>query len=350
MSEKNVPVDVDSTHGTASKHFERTVVKRGEVCRHYKIGGQVMRFRFAGSRLADLLTPAINHLAYHAKGERPNLRIDVWESPTSPVELTDEQWMQSVLPLEALGPHDFVYCQPDIGMLVLFRGNHALLCYRDISALPPWELAIPFRVIFNSWFQRTQGQVIHGAAIANDEHAVILAGVGGAGKSSTALSCLNHPSLKYMADDLCLLRREPNPMVYGLYNTIKIRKEGLHRFGDMRLPHLDHLPLDHGKPTFFLQPHFQYKLAVRRPVRAILLPKITHTERTSLVPAKSSDAWQALVPSTFAVILGDRAVTAQNINSSIKGVPVYWLELGTDRNQIADVIGMFLNNVARKAG
>ncbi|MDF1825629.1 MAG: hypothetical protein P1U68_13360 [Verrucomicrobiales bacterium] len=312
--------------------------------RHFEIGGRLIRIRFGDGQIGDLLTPAINHLAVDELTGKP-LTIDVWQSREAPIRLTQDDWRHAVSPLEALGPQDFLYCQPDIGMLVLRRGDRALLCYRDINEVPPWELAIPFRVILNSWFQRDGAQIIHGAAISNQQDAIVLAGVGGSGKSSTALSCLTHPGLFFLADDLCLLSSPGAPMVHSLYNSVKIRRENLSRFDKFDLPELDHLPFDHGKPTYFLHPRLRHKLAVKKPLRAILLPRITNQTETRIRLGSAQDAWRALVPSTFAVVLGDRSVTAKHIAKLTQSLPVFWLELGTGHDQISQCIAEFLANL-----
>jgi hypothetical protein len=340
-------LDVAALHAEAARQFDQTWRSTGGVARNMLVGGENFRLRIAGRGLAAALTPAVEHLAFEPSGQACQLTIDVWESARSPIELTVEEWAHTVSVSDVLGPHDFVYCQADIGMLILFRGNHALVCYRDITEIPPWELAIPFRIVFNSWFQRTGGQVIHAAAVANDTHAVVLAGLGGAGKSSTALSCIEHPGLYYMSDDLCLLQAPSKTegasstaqtFVYSLYNSIKIRRDNLARFADMQLDQLDHLPLDRAKPTFFLYPAFREKLARRRPVHALLLPRIANKPDTQIRPATVQDAWRVLVPSTFAVVMGDRESAARNMFRLVSGLPVYWLELGFDRRQIAQAI------------
>lgn len=381
-------IDVATLHEAAAWQFDQTRRARGTLEHRIDVGGQIIRFRFAGYTLANALMPAIQHLECWSSERNSQLMIDVWESSEAPIRMEPHEWVHAVSPAHALGPRDFVYCQPDIGMLILFAGNRALICYRDLAEVPPWELAIPFRIVFNSWFQRFGGQVIHGAAVANANCAVILAGFGGAGKSSTALSCLDHPSLYILSDDLCLLQdssrntledaevatsvlspartsigkqengldqtlpswANAHPVVCSLYNSIKIRDENLVRFENMDLPSLDHLPLDRGKPTFFLYPRYSEKLPRQRPVQALLLPRITNQPHTRISPATPKNAWRALVPSTFAVVMGDRETAAKNIYQLTRRLPVYWLDLGTDRQKITDVIHGFLCNPPTGAG
>lgn len=336
---------------SADADFQRATARLGEIDQRFHIGDQVVRMRFAGRQLADVLTPALAHLACGGAGfdESTDLSIDVWESAVAPVTMPQADWLRAVSPLEAFGPRDFVYLQPDIGMLTLLCGNRALVCFREAAAIPTWEIAMPFRVTLNAWFQRQGGQIVHGAAVANDRHAVILAGRGGSGKSSTALSCLAAPSLRWMGDDLCLLQGDRQPTVCSLYNSLKLWRDNLPRFDDLPLPTRARSSDYWEKPTFFLYPQYQQELARRRPVKAILLPRITGGPHTRIAAATAGDAWRALVPSTATVVIGDQQRSARNMVRFVSRLPAYWLELGDDRERIVRTLERFLGDAAWRA-
>lgn len=331
----------------ARDQFDEIAAQTGIDSFDYRIAGERFRLRFPRGFPYHRLTPAIRHLETDA-GRDPGasgLCIDIWQSGQAPFQLTEREWNQALSPLAAIGPWPFVYCQADIGMLIAFRHDRALICFRDFDALPPWELAIPFRVVINAWFQMRGGQVLHAAALGDGHRAVLLAGRGGAGKSSTALACLDDPRVEYLADDLCLVTDPGTPAVHCLYNTAKIRSEGMHRFPELASVGSGDVPEDESKPTFYLYPERQDRLAAARPVAGILLPRIVRGGRTRVVPATSADAWMALVPSTFAVVLGDRKVAAERIQSLVQGLPVSWLELGDDRATIAAAVGDHLGSL-----
>ena len=84
--------------------------------------------------------------------------------------------------------------------------------------LPPYERAAPLRAIFHWWFQDRGFHVLHAGAAGTDGGAVLLAGKGGAGKSTAALACLG-AGLSYLGDDHCLVKQNQDPCVYSLYNS-----------------------------------------------------------------------------------------------------------------------------------
>ncbi len=92
--------------------------------------------------------------------------------------------------------------------MLLEREREAFTCFRDAKRIPAWDVATPFRDLLQGWNRLNDGHVIHGGVVADEENAVLLAGAGGAGKSSTALACLLHSDLYFLGDDLCLIRRD----------------------------------------------------------------------------------------------------------------------------------------------
>ncbi len=331
----------------ASDRFDEVVSRTGIDSFDYRIAGERFRVRFARGFPYLRLTAAICHLQTEPQSacQDTGLCIDIWQSRRAPFRLATEEWNKALSPLACIGPWPFVYCQADIGMTVAFCQDRALICFRDFDALPPWELAIPFRVVINAWFQMRGGQIMHAAALGDGRQGVLLAGRGGAGKSSTALACLDDPRIDYLSDDLCLVTGPGAPSVHCLYNTAKIRAEGMHRFPELSQEVAADLSHDECKPTFYLYPDRRDRLAMTRPLAGILLPRVVAGEKTRILPASRADAWTALVPSTFAVVLGDRRVAASTIRSLVEKLPVFWLELGSDRASIAATVADHLGSL-----
>ena len=132
--------------------------------------------------------------------------------------------------------NEAVRCAVDIHTDSLIIFNHAqnssLTWYPSIVDLPAWAKASPFRIILSWLCNRHRMQIVHGAAVAIDGRAVLLAGAGGSGKSTTALACAL-AGLGYLGDDYCAV--EPGAgKVHMVYQTAKLFRPTL----DM-LPALD---------------------------------------------------------------------------------------------------------------
>jgi hypothetical protein len=122
---------------------------------------------------------------------------------------------------------------PNILSLLDTKQNLGVYWLEDVCQIPYWEHGSPLQTILNWWTSNHHRQYVHAGAVGTSTGGVLLAGKGGSGKSTKALSCINS-ELTYASDDYCLVASEPTPYVYSLYNTAKLKGAAdLQRF-----PHL----------------------------------------------------------------------------------------------------------------
>ena len=79
----------------------------------------------------------------------------------------------------------------------------ALVWLPSGAAVPWYERAAPFRWLFDNLAARRGMSTLHAAAVGRDGNGVLLAGRGGAGKSTLALACVGS-GFDYVSDDYCL--------------------------------------------------------------------------------------------------------------------------------------------------
>jgi len=221
----------------------------------------------------------------------------------------------------------------------------AFFWIHDACRLPYYSSSSPLQTILHWWMHNHGHLLVHAAAVGTSKSGVLLVGNSGSGKSATALACLNS-ELLYAGDDWALIRRDPTPFVYSLYNAAKLEADYLKK----RMTHLllavsNPGRLDTEKALMFLHDHYPNKVIKGFPVQAILVPHVTGLPETRLKKASPAAILTALAPSTIFRLPRADHEYFQDLGAFVKQVPTYVLEVGTDLNRIPDVIlGLLQNN------
>jgi hypothetical protein len=324
--------------------------------RTYRIGSQRLRLRFANDRLAPRLTPALEHLAAPPDAAWPEtppppLTVCVWDSASTGVRMPSPPWppdaytLRGDIRVAGTGRFQVAFQSTleGVGPLSILDREQAVGLYwlSDARQLPDYECGSPVRNLLHWWLAGAGYQFVHAGAVGRAGGGVLLVGKGGSGKSTTALACLE-TGLLYLADDYCLLTASPAPEALSLYNSAKVRPDGLLRFPRLAplVDERDHLGVE--KAIFFLQRHFPHQLALRFPLRAVLIPRLTGLSRSTLSPASPATALKALAPSTLFQLAGAGPAAFQILASLIRQIPCYYLEAGTDLAQLPGVVASLL--------
>ena len=342
--------------------FQNAVKAVGEVQYFYKIANYSICLRFAGSALFPYVIPALAHLKI-SPVTNPDLTICLWNNTSNSRGLTQsfnnladliKVYFADSLGIDVSSPKniksydtgEYIVSSFDFefGMVstLNLQQNLAFCSFTDIHDIPYWHKCSPLQFIFNLWMDERHHQYVHAGAIGYRDGGVLLVGKGGSGKSSTSLTCLDSPLL-YAGDDYCLAVSEPQPYVYSLYNSAKLKGVAdLERF-----PHLASLienrdRLDTEKAILFLHQHYPEQVVQGFPIKAILVPKVTGSIDTFYRPISGAIALRALAPSTMFQLHSNKQRALQSMSNLVKQVPCYILELGTDMRQIPVVISTIL--------
>lgn len=205
--------------------------------------------------------------------------------------------------------------------------NEGFFWTYDSSTLPTWVDAAPIRTLLHWTLSLSNTHLVHGAAVGCNSRAVFLGARGGSGKSTTALSCFNL-GMDYLADDYAAIEiTDQGVIAHSLYNSVKIiEKEG------------------EEKVVTFLSKRAPQQIKRNAQVAAILVPRITHGEKTTLVPASKTEVLLALLPTTIFQLPLANSDKMKSLSEIIDKTPCYFLELGEDRNEVAETIKNFLEN------
>jgi len=345
---------------TFARGFQRAQTAAGSQDYFLTLGSQTICLKFAGTALISQIIPALAHLKTEPVS-KPDLTICLWDSAStqtplpllasSLVELVRANfWQHLDTRMEIKGYNsDRFFSIFNVGSNLLSvldtQENIALYWTEDAQALPYWDRGSPLRGIINWWASQQNLQFVHAGAVGTEQGAVLLAGKGGSGKSSTALSCLDS-DLLYLSDDYCVVSTEPTPEVFSLYNTAKLKgKADLDRFPHLasRFNNLDRLESE--KAMIFVQEHFPAKITAQLPIKAILVPRVTGKPDTKVSQTSAMVALKALAPSTILQLPKTGQLAFARMSQLARRVPAYVLELGTDIPQIPQTITQLLSEL-----
>ena len=269
-------------------------------------------------------------------------RLVVWDGADREALPPPPPWAPGAPePLGVVGSHsnDAVRCAVDIhtNSLVVYdySRNVSHTWYPSIPDLPAWAKASPFRVVLSWLCNLNRMQIVHGAAIAVDGRAVLLAGTGGAGKSTTALACAL-AGFDYLGDDYCAVEPAAGK-VHMVYRTAKLFRPTLDMLPSLAgsLENPDKIDVEKG--VLFLEGD-DMRLARSAELSAILLPRVGIESSTKLHPATRDDTIKAILPSTIGGLMGGTSVTPRLIMELVRSVPSFHLALGTDLATVTDAV------------
>ena len=308
-----------------------------------RIAGRTLRIRAAGSALAASIPPALAHLP--GSEATPDLDVVAWDETETGVPLPPRPWIAPENPTagrlavrggtdgfriagvtRAEGIHLF---DPDSG-----RGAWIL---PDARQLPNHQHAAPLLTILKWWAPEVGLRLLHAGCVGNPAGAVLLAGRGGSGKSTTSLLCALE-GLDYLSDDYCLTSLGEAPTAFSLYSTGKLHRDHLSRFPELLSRSADPRPDPGEKPIIFLHRHFPESVVLSRPIVAVLAPTVTGKPESSLEPVSPADGLRALAPSTLLQLTPDDASGFSELGRLVRRVPSFRLNLGTRTEEIAPAI------------
>ena len=334
--------------------FQKAERAAGSQERSYNICGKSVRLRFAGTGLFPFITPALEHLSTH-RDETPSLTVCIWDDVSTNTKMPPPPWLGLAV-LGSGGNFKDIYTRRgdvrgfsdtriytsynwDANALSVLDKQRGVALYWTYNAhrLPSYESSAPLRTIFHWWMNQFGFQFVHSGAVGNPQGGVLLAGKGGSGKSTTALTCLSS-ELLYVSDDYCLISTDPEPYAFCIYSSAKLNADNVQWVPQVR-PAISNLDrIDYEKAVFFLYPFVSKKIVRGFPIRAILLPGVTGVYDTHLRPASPLEALKALALSTMSQLARAGQASLQIMHRLVHQVPCYHLELGTELAQIPKVI------------
>jgi hypothetical protein len=182
--------------------------------------------------------------------------------------------------------------------------------------------------------------MVHAGAVAREGCGVLFIGVGGRGKTTTALACAR-AGCQFLGDDLCVVEAgapdgSAPPLVHGVYSTAKLNADSLRRLEAGDWPLLGTTP--GGKAAVALPESIEF----RRSARLVAIVAVKAGDDGPLLPQRVSPrvAIQLLGSTALPIASGSGSPREWLATASalIREVPVYELALGWDLERVTTAI------------
>ena len=294
--------------------------------RTYRLGPFSIALVFASPTLEQKLAKAFDHLEEPVeKLPSPDLTIGLWDSAEVKSPLPDLDWDKINRRIGYCDPPVHLYYDGTLSALCQNRGYFAV---RDTAELPYWVSGSPLRVILSIWLRERGMQFTHAAAIGNRKKALLLAGKGGSGKSTTTLACLRD-GLHYISEDYCVLAPNHNaPYVLSIYQSAKWQKHTreLFPYYENFITNLHEANAD--KALAFYRDFFPEQLSA--PLGGIVSLSVGTESKPQLVRTDSHTVLARLMMSTLAQLPLYHPRTMLLLEELTNQLPGYHLVLGRD--------------------
>jgi hypothetical protein len=309
----------------------------------YSFGGCAVRVRIVGNRLAERVALPFAHLRCEkSDSAEPRLTIDLWdELETNVPACIDLQPVagSSSFSVSRDGRFATSVLQHSITDFDR-REEHILGVALGADRLSLYECGRPLHVPLSLWYSDHDILLVHAGLVSHNGNGILLTGSSGAGKTTSALSCLA-AGFRYLADDLAGLELLGDGAAWGhsIYGSALVDQEILRR-----LPGLSQhaIPGTHGfeeKRLVLISRVNPSRLMGKTIVRAIGLVRVADSDQTRVRAATKGESLLSMVRSALqsgVLTPGKRGFELLGYLSD--NVPSFWLELGRDVEDIASCI------------
>jgi hypothetical protein len=311
------------------------------------MAGVTFHLHMAGPALKPAILPALAHLlAGEAPHTAPDITFHLWDTATTGVlpprpPFTAADYRRYGQRAVAHDGAVSLMHAPTVPLLYVYdrAQRHGFFWTADAAQLSIYERAAPLQTLFH-WALREFGwQIIHAAGVGTAAGGVLLIGNTGAGKSTTALSCLTGDGLRLLSDDKCLARLDPAPQAFAAFSSGKIKADMLER-----LPHFreklrgwdDHVKA--GKGLVYLYPDYAERLVTTFPIKALVVTRVARQTQAAIHPFSPGDAFRVFGPSTVIWLPGAEMENYRFTAELTRRLPCYQLDLALEPARNSEAI------------
>ena len=344
---------------------DRAMGVSGAHVHDLRLGGGLVRLRFAGSALLPSVLSAFEHVQTDGAGEGdPVLTVEMWDGASTGVLPPPFPLRGGDAPVRG---ETRIY--PEAGVSILFHGGvqprdgtfEAITIFDERPSVARYfltapdsiswyERAAPLRGVLHWGLARPDRLLVHAGAVGIGGTGVLLAGPAGSGKSTTAVASLlaGHD---YLGDDYVLVDMAGSrPVAHSLYATAKLTPAAtalLPCLPDIYRGHPPHDAKKHVVDISRLRPN---GVCTSTSVAAIVLPRLCPGVATGVRPASATAALLALAPTTVFQAPRHDGAALRPLAELARRVPAYVLDLGGSPEEVGPVLAQLLQSNGIRSG
>lgn len=306
--------------------------------RYLRFGSYTVEIRFFSSAAVSLYTPALAHRLILSDVAEADFVLLVGDSAST--EFTQPEFPFKLSNLVAGGaiplsefPDQVLAYDVDSGLVQLVDHERkvGLVWARDSLSVQPNHRAAPFLYPLQWALSIEEKFIWHAAAVGYLDGAVLLAGPGGSGKSTSALAALGG-GLDYLGDDYCLVSLGADgPIVETLYNSGKADEHSINLLRFLKEESaiaIDQIP--YPKSLFYFFPKYSHQLPEKRSIRAVIMPEVSGLSEPQLEPLSGGKALLKLAPSTLFQLAHTGGEAFAFMGNVVRMLPRYRMLLAND--------------------
>jgi hypothetical protein len=350
MSSKVDPRIFRAAESTALQLFDLALTGKFERSVGLQFGPFHIRLCCQTESLLQAVAPQFG-LIVRDIDKAPDLTISLMEA-RAPLESLQNIWSAISLPK----PHTSTSFRQDKirihaefddhGLAILFALNietrQAVYAAASTERLKAIEGAYPLLLLLRLWSEQTSHLWAHGAAVGTDKAAVLITGIGGAGKSSTSLS-VTGGRLRMIGDDHVLV--SPDLQAYSIYCTVRLRQDMFERFRKIDPWFGDQWFYWRDKPSQIL-PKEKYRFfGTNTPLKAVVLLRHNASDPLTFHPVSQNAGFRAITPVTVTRHYSDPMATFEKVSQIISSLPVYEFRTSTDLNSMREPFERFVDSL-----
>jgi hypothetical protein len=352
------PATLQAYLASCGQAFERACAVQPLQETRLQVGQAQFHLRIAGQHLPEVILPALAHLMI--ADEKPASQViglNIWQAnpggvwPEPPPFTPGDYRRYGQRAVAHAAGCSIMYSLNDRQLFAYDReSRQGYFWAEDLGQASIYERAAPLQTLFHWALQAFGWHIVHAAAIGTAQGGLLLIGSSGSGKSTTALSCLAHPSgLKLLSDDKCLVSLESQPpQAQSLFSSAKIKADMLARLPEFsaQLQGWDTC-FKAEKGLLFLHPTYAPDLIASFPLKALVVTQISgKAEAASFSPISPAQIFRALGPSTIIWLPGAEQEHYRFMAALASRLPCYRLNLSTDLQANSQAILRFLEACA----